>query len=114
MLSFDDPDPNKARANRKNHEGVTFEEAKTVFDDAQNLTVSDFESDPDEERSIMVGMIALARLLVVVIRAGVKRSESFQRGRRRRASKGSTANNEKRIQLQQGQTRCQGESRAAA
>ena len=47
MLSFDDPDPNKARANRKNHEGVTFE-AKTVFDDAQNLTVSDFESDPDD------------------------------------------------------------------
>jgi uncharacterized DUF497 family protein len=46
MLRFDDSDPNKAAANRKNHEGVTFEEAKTVFDDAGNLTVSDFESNP--------------------------------------------------------------------
>lgn len=66
MLRFDDPNPNKAAENRKKHEGVTFEEAKTVFEDAENLTVSDFESDPSEERFVMVGMSALARVLVVV------------------------------------------------
>jgi len=66
MISFDDPDPRKAAANRKNHEGVTFEEAKTVFDDAANLTMSDFESDPEEDRFVMVGMSVRARVLVVV------------------------------------------------
>ncbi len=66
MLDFDDPDPNKAAANRKNHDGVTFEEAKTVFDDGENLTVSDFESDPNEDRFVMVGMSVRARVLAAV------------------------------------------------
>jgi uncharacterized protein (DUF4415 family) len=41
VFLFDSPDSKKAEANRKNHDGVTFDEAKSVFDDARNITVSE-------------------------------------------------------------------------
>jgi uncharacterized DUF497 family protein len=66
MIRFDDADPIKAAANRKNHEGVTFEEGTTVLYDAAAITVTDYESDPDEERLVTIGMSAKGRVLVVV------------------------------------------------
>jgi uncharacterized DUF497 family protein len=66
MTSLGAWDPEKAKANQKNHEGVTFEEAKVVFEDANAITITDYESDPNEERLITIGMGAKARVLVVV------------------------------------------------
>jgi uncharacterized protein len=65
VIEFDEPDPKKAEANRLNH-GVTFEEAKPVLYDLAAITVTDYESDPTEERFVTIGMGAMARLLVVV------------------------------------------------
>lgn len=66
MISFDAWDTEKAKANQKDHGGVTFEEAKAVFEDANALTITDYESDPNEERFITIGMGNKARVLVVV------------------------------------------------
>jgi uncharacterized protein len=66
MISFDAWDPEKAKANQKDHEGVTFEKAKAVFEDANALTITDYESDPNEERFITMGMSAKTRVLAVV------------------------------------------------
>jgi uncharacterized protein (DUF4415 family) len=51
MILFDKHDPEKAKKNRKNHEGVTFEEGETVLYDNDALTILDNESDPTEARS---------------------------------------------------------------
>ena len=56
-------DPDKAAANLRKHE-VDFADAATVLEDEDALTVSD--DDPDEERSVTLGLDALGRLLVVV------------------------------------------------
>jgi len=57
-------DENKHRGNRRKH-GVSFEEAATVFDDANAL----YESDPDhsdyEDRFIILGYSEHERLLLV-------------------------------------------------
>lgn len=58
-------DPAKAEVNFKAH-NVRFEEVKPVFDDPCSLTVTDNESDPNEQRFATIGVGALGRVLVVV------------------------------------------------
>ena len=57
-------DPAKAVSNAKDH-GVTFEQAATVFLDAQLLSRLDEEHGEDEERWLSMGMDKATRLLVV-------------------------------------------------
>ena len=63
-LSFE-WDPRKAAANAAKH-GVTFEEASTVFADDFALIIDDPEHSRTEDRSIILGLSANARMLVVV------------------------------------------------
>ena len=55
----------KAVSNLRKH-GVRMPEAIPVFDDPRAITITDDESDPDEQRFIALGMGAIGRLLVVV------------------------------------------------
>jgi len=64
MLRFD-WDERKNRANRTKH-GVWFEEAQSVFDDPRGRLFEDPEHSEEEERFILLGVSAAARLLVVV------------------------------------------------
>ena len=57
-------DPEKLKANIEKH-GVRFRDAVPVLEDPRAITIGDRESD-FEERFIMVGLDALARVLVVV------------------------------------------------
>lgn len=57
-------DTRKAAANANKH-GVTFEEAATVFDDAQGLDGPDMLHSQGEERFHRVGRAATGRVLVV-------------------------------------------------
>ncbi len=59
-------DEKKARNNLKKHPGVSFDEAKTVFDDEFSITIKDSEHSTQEERFIDIGRSAMGRLLVVV------------------------------------------------
>jgi len=54
----------KARRSEAKH-GVTFEEARTVFNDPFSLTVADQEHSGAEERWMDVGLSHKGRLLVV-------------------------------------------------
>ena len=59
-------DVDKARANARKH-GVSFDEAKTVFDDDRGLVIQDREhSTSSEERFVLLGLSHLLRILVVV------------------------------------------------
>jgi len=58
-------DANKARTNFRKHK-VSFEEAKTIFNDPFTITYSDPEHSDDEERYITIGLSAATRLLLVV------------------------------------------------
>jgi uncharacterized DUF497 family protein len=59
-------DVRKAEANFKKH-GVRFSESLPMLeDDDEAITIPDDESDPDEQRSVSIGMGAKERLLVVV------------------------------------------------
>lgn len=57
-------DAAKAAANLKKH-SVSFEEACTVFEDPDALVIDDPEHSALEERFIILGISAKARLLVV-------------------------------------------------
>lgn len=57
-------DPNKNEINKQKHK-ISFEEAKTVFYDAEALLIPDPEHSEEEERFIILGMSAKANLLVV-------------------------------------------------
>ena len=57
-------DENKARINQQKH-GVSFEEARTVFDDADALQIFDPDHSESEDRFIILGMSAVLRILVV-------------------------------------------------
>ena len=57
-------DENKAQINKKKH-GVSFEEASTVFDDADALQIFDPDHSESEDRFILLGMSAVLRILVV-------------------------------------------------
>ncbi len=57
-------DENKNTTNKKKH-GVSFEEAQTVFYDAEALLIDDPEHSQDEDRFIILGYSSRANLLVV-------------------------------------------------
>ena len=58
-------DEEKAARNLKNHR-ISFEEAKTVFNDPLSITVADPDHSIDEDRYIDIGISSQGRLLVVV------------------------------------------------
>ena len=58
-------DETKAASNEDKH-GVSFLEARTVFNDEFSITIPDIEHSDDEERWIDLGMSAFGNLLVVV------------------------------------------------
>lgn len=64
MIKFE-WDEQKNQTNRKKH-GVWFEEAQQVFDDAHAIMFFDEEHSNDEDRFILLGLSASARILVVV------------------------------------------------
>ena len=57
-------DDRKAELNKKKH-GVSFEEAATVFDDADALQIFDPDHSEEEDRFILLGMSSILRVLVV-------------------------------------------------
>jgi uncharacterized protein len=57
-------DPDKAVANLVKH-GVSFEEAKTVFGDPQELMIFDEDHSDEEDRYISMGTSNLGRVVVV-------------------------------------------------
>lgn len=57
-------DDNKNETNKKKHK-ISFEEAKTVFYDADALVIDDPEHSIEEERFIILGLSQKANLLVV-------------------------------------------------
>ncbi len=58
-------DANKARDNIRKH-NISFEEAKTVFNDPLLVTFPDEEHSQSEERLISVGVSAKDKMLLVV------------------------------------------------
>jgi uncharacterized protein len=58
-------DARKAGANYRKH-GVRFSEAEPVFEDDNAVTITDDESDPEEQRFVSIGMGIKERVLVVV------------------------------------------------
>jgi len=62
-LSFE-WDENKAKSNLAKH-GVSFEEAKTVFYDDAALIIADPDNSETEDRFVILGFSANARILVV-------------------------------------------------
>jgi len=57
-------DEEKSKGNLRKH-GVTFEEAKTVFNDPFAMTISDPKDSLQEDRNIDMGMSSHGRILVV-------------------------------------------------
>ncbi len=57
-------DENKSRENQKKH-GVSFEEAKTIFNDPFAITVYDPDHSINEDRYIDLGLSSKGRFLVV-------------------------------------------------
>ena len=57
-------DENKNEINKKKHH-ISFEEARTVFYDAEALVIDDPEHSEEEERFIILGLSKKANLLVV-------------------------------------------------
>ena len=64
-MGFEWDEASKAGINFRKH-GVRMPEAIPVFDDPYAITITDDESDPDEQRFVTMGMGAMGRLLVVV------------------------------------------------
>jgi len=58
-------DEAKANINLKRHPGVSFDEAKTIFDDEFSLTIDDPDHSTEEERYVDIGRSIKGRLLVV-------------------------------------------------
>lgn len=57
-------DKEKASANIKKH-NVSFEEAETVFEDAQALRIFDPDHSDTEDRFLLLGLSAMLKMLVV-------------------------------------------------
>ena len=57
-------DENKNSINKRKHK-ISFEEAKTVFDDVEALIIDDPDHSQDEDRFIILGFSVRANLLVV-------------------------------------------------
>ena len=62
MIAFE-WDDSKAAKNLEKH-GVSFDEAKTVFDDEQGILIADPDHSEDEDRFVLLGA-SKTRLLVV-------------------------------------------------
>lgn len=79
----------KASENLRKH-GISFEEAKTVFNDPFSITIADPEHSLDEDRYIDIGLSARGQILVVVYteRAGSIRIISWRIGRPSRTAGG--------------------------
>jgi uncharacterized protein len=58
-------DDDKAARNVRIH-GVEFEEARTVFEDPFAITIPDDRHSENEDRSIVLGLSLLSRVLLVV------------------------------------------------
>ena len=58
-------DKNKAQSNLKKHK-VSFEEAKTVFDDENARLIFDPDHSEDEDRFILLGFSSSSKILTVV------------------------------------------------
>ena len=58
-------DKNKAQSNLKKHK-VSFEEAKTVFDDENARLIFDPDHSEDEDRFILLGFSSGSKILTVV------------------------------------------------
>lgn len=58
-------DKDKAKRNIRKHK-ITFEEAKTVFNDPFLLTFPDSDHSDDEERYVNIGMSSKRRVLIVI------------------------------------------------
>ncbi len=58
-------DTKKAKSNLVKHE-ISFEEAKTVFDDENARLIPDIEHSEDEERFILLGLSYTLKILTVV------------------------------------------------
>jgi uncharacterized protein len=56
----------KAARNAANHQGVTFEEAATVFNDARVLIEPDYDHSEYEQRFWAIGFSEQGRILLVV------------------------------------------------
>jgi uncharacterized DUF497 family protein len=92
MIKFE-WDESKAIANLKKHQ-VSFEEAKSIFFDEFGVQFFDDDHSSDEERFLMLGMSADAKLLIVChcerqrgavvriisARKATKRESTFYRG----------------------------------
>ncbi len=76
-------DEEKARPNELKH-GVTFEEAKTIFNDPFAVTVPDPDHSEEPQRWLDIGLSAEGRLLVVWY---TERGESIRIIGSRRATK---------------------------
>ena len=57
-------DEEKSKKNFKKH-GVTFEEAKTVFNDPSAITIDDPDHSDEEERYLDIGLSSNGRVLVL-------------------------------------------------
>ena len=57
-------DENKNQINKRKHH-ISFEEAKTVFQDEEALVIDDPEHSEEEERFVILGISKQANLLVV-------------------------------------------------
>lgn len=82
----------KANDNLRKH-GVTFEEAKTVFNDPFSITIADSGHSAEEDRYIDVGLSTAGQLLVVVY---TEREEKIRLISCRKATKAERSNYEQR------------------
>lgn len=57
-------DEEKATANQEKH-GVSFEEARTAFEDCNALRIYDPDHSEDEDRFVLLGLSSALRMLVV-------------------------------------------------
>jgi len=88
-------DENKANENLKK-DGVSFDEAKTVFNDPFSVTIYDPDYSIDEDRYIGIGLSSKGRLSVVsYLERGTKKYALSVAGRQQRRSKGIMKKNEK-------------------
>ena len=60
-----DWDDTKARENLRKH-GVSFDEARTAFDDEHALLLPDPDHSADEDRFVLLGLSSTLRVLTVV------------------------------------------------
>jgi len=82
-------DEEKANRNEAKH-GVTFEEAKTIFNDPFAMTIPDPNHSDEEERWLDIGLSAEGRLLAVCILSEAKEYESSVPAEPRKRKRGHT------------------------